>query len=183
MTEYPGFMVYFDSWGPLMMTGDATLAAILRAAMRYAETGEPPALKGKAAVLWEMVRPKLDRDRLKYEEARVKKRYAVYCREAGKNGGRPLSYAEWLRATSPDAERYPNTDTDTNTDATPTPTPDPNTNPSPYTDPYPAPTSEAVTAPKADPAAEASRAGERLRGAAGDLSLEECRRLFGLGKP
>lgn len=188
MADYPGFMIYLDVWKPLMSTGDATLARLVRAAVAYAETGEPPELKGRAALLWEMLRPKLDRDRQKYGNIRLRNNYANYCRIADRKGEPRLSYEDWKQLESHFSHWDPNTDaninTNTDTEA------DTNTktnikssvsvNPAADTDAD----ADAITAP--DPKAEGGGAGRAFAGALaglrarnGDLSVENYMRLLG----
>ena len=127
MADYPGFMIYLDAWKPLLSTGDATLAKLLRAAIAYAETGQQPELKGKTAVLWEMVRPKLDRDRQKYGNIRLRNIYGNYCQIADRKGEPRLSFEDWKQLGSHFSNLDPNTNTDTDTDINPNRNTDPDT--------------------------------------------------------
>lgn len=62
---------------------DAEFGRLMRAAISYSACGEPPALSGREAVLWEMMRWQIDRDIERYQA------FAEKQSENGKKGGRP----------------------------------------------------------------------------------------------
>lgn len=104
MADKPGVMIYFDTILPAFeRLDDEQLGTLFRAVVSYAAHGEVIELDGMAGLTFDMMRPKLDRDDLKYREKCVKSEYATYCREMKKQGREPLPYDRWI---SDDNERY-----------------------------------------------------------------------------
>ncbi len=98
MANRPGVIVYFDDLRPAMkLLKIEQVGALFIAMLDYAESGLAPDFKGDAIVqmVFEMLRPKIDRDNERYGETVTQKQYAVYCREARRNGHEPLSFDEW----------------------------------------------------------------------------------------
>lgn len=95
MVERPGIMFFFDDWLPLMELEDASIARLIRAALRYGRYGELPELDGTEAILWAILLPKLNRDAERYQNRRDSGEYAVYCREAKRTDVAPLSFDDW----------------------------------------------------------------------------------------
>ena len=95
MSNRPGIMFYFEDWGPLQSLDDSALAALVRAAIGYGERGEVPAFEGIAAVLWGLLKGKIDRDGERYEERKASGSYAVYCRECRRQGITPIPFEAW----------------------------------------------------------------------------------------
>ena len=48
------------------------------------------------ALVWDFLRPKLDRDGERYERAALQKHYACYCRGERRSGREPIPFDEWL---------------------------------------------------------------------------------------
>ena len=136
MAEKPGVMIYFDTVLPAFeRLDDAQLGALFRAVVCYAAHGEVIELDGMTGLVFDLLRPKIERDDEKYREKCVKSEYATYCREMKKLGSEPLPYDRWV---SNDTERYA------------TPNASPNSN-------------EIIkTSPKAAGAAEGERGGDTL---------------------
>ena len=110
-----GIMLYFDPWSSLAEQGDEILGRFLRAALDYVETGEVPEMQGMEKTVWASIRNALDRDGERYELAKMKKRYAVWCREERAHGRTPVSFEDWqlmneeeTDAASCDNTRYQN---------------------------------------------------------------------------
>ena len=104
MTERPGFMLYFDLMPALDLLKDEEAGRLFRALMAYGQYGELKELSGSEAVAFQMLRPRMDRDRAAYAEKCLKNTYATYVREIRRQGGVPLEYEDWV---SNDIERYP----------------------------------------------------------------------------
>lgn len=94
--QKPGVMVYFDDIRPsLSMLDDARLGKLFRSIVEYAEDGVIPELDDMGKLAFEMLRPKIDRDGLKYEEKRLHSLFMVYCRQMKEIGQEPLTETEW----------------------------------------------------------------------------------------
>lgn len=66
------------------------------AILEYAECGvEPTFCDDTMKMAWAFVRPRTDRDGMNYNLKVAKSKYAVYCREAKKEGKEPLSFTDW----------------------------------------------------------------------------------------
>ncbi len=138
-TGRPGVMLYYDKICPaLSRLDDSQLGALLRGIIEYSQTGALPELDSMAGLVFEMLRPGLERDADAYESKVIHANYMTYCRITKEKGKNPVSeemYREQLLVTG-------SNNAVTNSDSTlPTPTvnPSPNPSPTPYIDPSPAP--------------------------------------------
>ncbi len=133
--QKPGVMLYFDSIRPALNRLDnEQCGALFRAILDYGEFGTVSDLEPMTGMVFDLLRPKIDRDAEKYEESREQRQHAVYAREAKRRGEQPLTFSEWRlhrelssdnRPIPPDNENigpYPSTTTSTSITQTPTPT-------------------------------------------------------------
>jgi len=100
LAERPGVMFYYEQWEPILKLPDKEVARLVRATLQYGKHGEEPLLSGVSAILWEMVKPTLDRDDDRYKIRCIKNRHAVYVREEKKAGRDPLGFDEWCKKQS-----------------------------------------------------------------------------------
>ena len=103
--QMPGVMLYFDSIRPALNRLDnEQCGALFRAILDYAEYGAVSDLEPMTGMVFDLLRPKIDRDAEKYAESREQRQHAVYVREAKRRGERPLTLPEWrlYRETSSD---------------------------------------------------------------------------------
>ncbi len=112
MAERPGVMVYFEKWEPMLRLSDTEIGTLFRAMLLYGKHGEVPELPGILGLLWDMIRPIVDRDGIRYQKGVDQRRYAVYCREEKKHNREPMPEEDWMelygyRAISSDNEQYP----------------------------------------------------------------------------
>lgn len=140
----PGIMLYFDILEPIQVLPDADKGRLLVAMLEYGQSGKTPDFTGMLALAWGFVKPKLDRDEESYEEAKVQRRYAAFCKKRNGLNLPKIPFEEWLamdnnerhrmategneplRAVNPVESRYPSTSTtetpststNTNTSAT-----------------------------------------------------------------
>ena len=101
----PGVMVYFDAVRPALSRLDnEQCGASFRAILDYAEYGAVSDLEPMTGMVFDLLRPKIDRDAEKYAESREQRQHAVYVREAKRRGEQPLTLSEWRtnRETSSD---------------------------------------------------------------------------------
>lgn len=114
--QRPGVMLYFDLWPSLKRLNLEEKGRLLEAILEYAQWSAQPDFGEDLALalVWDFVRPRIDRDGERYEDTVQKRRYAVYIREEKKKGREPLDYEEWLerekakdQVISCDIKRYP----------------------------------------------------------------------------
>lgn len=67
MGKQPGIMLYFEMRGGLQRLTQAEKGDLLDAILCYGEEGAEPLLQGTAAVVWDLIKPRIQRDREKYE--------------------------------------------------------------------------------------------------------------------
>ena len=92
----PGVMVYFDAVRPALSRLDnEQCGSLFRAILDYAEYGAVSDLEPMTGMVFDLLRPKIDRDAEKYEESREQRQHAVYVREARRRGEEPLTLSEW----------------------------------------------------------------------------------------
>ena len=92
----PGVMIYFDAVRPALSRLDNDqLGSLFRAILDYGEFGAVSDLEPMAGMVFDFLRPKIDRDAEKYEESREQRQHAVYAREAKRRGEQPLPISEW----------------------------------------------------------------------------------------
>lgn len=94
--QRPGVMIYFDSIRPALKRLDnEQCGTLFRAILDYSEFEEISDLESMTGMVFDLLRPKLDRDAERYEEGREQRQYATYCREAKKKGEQPQSFESW----------------------------------------------------------------------------------------
>ena len=124
----PGVMFYFDVRPCIKRLNIEEKGCLFEAILDYGEFGNIPDFDGALGVAWDFIQPKLDRDAGRYDKQVEQKQYAVYVREAKKNGGTPVSFDEWKllsddekhRLISADIGRYPTTTSNLNLQPHPT---------------------------------------------------------------
>lgn len=99
----PGIMIYFDIRKPLEVLPDADKGRLFDAILEYGEFGTIPEFDGMLAMAWGFIQPKLDRDEESYENAKVQRRYAAFCKKRTSLNLPKISFDEWL--TMDDDER------------------------------------------------------------------------------
>ena len=95
MAERPGFMLYFDATPALDRLSDLEAGQLFKALLHYAQFGEVSALDGLAGFAFDLLRPRLDRDRQSYEDRCEKNRYTAYARETRRRGEEPMDFESW----------------------------------------------------------------------------------------
>ena len=96
MSGRPGLMLYFDTVPVFERLSDEDAGRLIKAVLAYASTGELVPLDGTLALLFELIRPKLDRDAEKYEQTVQKRKYGGYRKACYDRGETPLEYEVWL---------------------------------------------------------------------------------------
>ena len=104
MADRPGFLVYFDITPALYRLSDVEAGQLFKALLHYAQSGDVPALDGLAGFAFDLLRPRLDRDRQAYRERCERNRYVAYSREAKRRGEEPADFEAWGEEELTDAE-------------------------------------------------------------------------------
>ena len=135
----PGIMLYFDILEPIRVLPDADKGRLLVAMLEYGQQGILPEFDGMLALAWGFVKPKLDRDGETYENAKVQRKYAAFCKRRTTLNLPKIPFEEWMSMTEYERERmittdneplravdsveprYPTTTTPANTSTTPSP--------------------------------------------------------------
>lgn len=106
----PGIMIYFDMLGPIRVLPDEDKGRLLVAMLEYGQSGIVPQFDGMLALSWEFIKPKLDRDGETYENAKVQRRYAAFCKKRSAMGLPKVSFEEWINLTDIERERMVTSD-------------------------------------------------------------------------
>ena len=92
----PGIMLYFDLLGPIRALSDADKGRLLVAMLEYGRDGIVPEFDGMLAFAWEFVKPKLDKDGASYENVKLQRKYAAYCKRRSAENLPKITFDEWL---------------------------------------------------------------------------------------
>lgn len=101
----PGIMLYFDIRQPLKVLPDADKGRLLDAILEYGEHGTVPEFDGMLALAWGFIQPKLDRDEESYENAKVQRRYAAFCKRRANANLPKIPFDEWLNMDNDERKR------------------------------------------------------------------------------
>lgn len=94
MGKQPGVMLYFDLRPSLERFTLEEQGLLLRAILDYGELGIAPSFTGALGVAWDFIRPRLDRDRVRYQDLVEKRTAAAQSRWAREKGRRQPSPSE-----------------------------------------------------------------------------------------
>lgn len=92
----PGIMLYFDMLEPVRVLPDAEKGRLLVAMLEYGQFGKVPEFQGMLALAWAFVKPKLDRDGQTYENAKLQRKYAAFCKNRAANDLPKIPFEDWL---------------------------------------------------------------------------------------
>lgn len=106
----PGIMLYFDILEPIKVLPDADKGRLLVAMLEYGKNGTVPVFDGMLALAWGFVKPKLDRDGETYENAKVQRKYAAFCKRRTSLNLPKVPFEEWLDMSEDERERMLTTD-------------------------------------------------------------------------
>ena len=101
MGKQPGVMLYFEIRPCLERLTMDEQGQLFRAILDYGEDGIEPNFQYMLGIAWDFIKPRLERDRERYDEKVQKNRYAVYVRERKRLAAEPLSIEEWTAAGCP----------------------------------------------------------------------------------
>ena len=92
----PGIIVYFDVMEPLRRLSDADRGKLFWAMLEFGRDGvDPDFKKNDLAIVWDFIRPKLERNKEAYKNTVLQKRNAVACRERRRRGETEISFEDW----------------------------------------------------------------------------------------
>ena len=91
----PGIMLYFDMLDPIRVLTDAERGKLLTAMLEYGKEGKKPTFRGKLALAWGFVMPKIDCDGEKYESIVTQRKYASFCKWCAERNVPKVSYERW----------------------------------------------------------------------------------------
>lgn len=92
----PGIMLYFDILEPIRVLPDADKGRLLVAILEYGKDGIVPQFDGMLAMAWGFIQPKLDRDGESYENTKVQRKYAAFCKKRSNLNLPKIPFEEWL---------------------------------------------------------------------------------------
>ena len=101
----PGIMVYFDILEPIRVLDDADKGRLLVAMLEYGRDGVVPQFEGMLALAWSFVRPKIDRDESSYENAKLQRKYAAFCKKRSAINLPKVPFEEWLEMSEDERQR------------------------------------------------------------------------------
>lgn len=101
----PGIMLYFDILEPIQVLPDADKGRLLVAMLEYGQSGTVPEFDGMLALAWGFVKPKLDRDEETYEETKVQRKYAAFCKKRNGLNLPKIPFEEWLAMDNNERQR------------------------------------------------------------------------------
>ena len=101
----PGIMLYFDMLDPIRVLPDADKGRLLVAMLEYGKDGVVPQFDGMLALAWGFVRPKLDRDEGSYENVKLQRKYAAFCKKRSGAGLPKIPFEEWLEMAEDERQR------------------------------------------------------------------------------
>ena len=101
----PGIMLYFDILEPIRVLPDNEKGRLLVAMLEYGQSGIVPEFTGMLALAWGFVKPKLDRDGETYENAKVQRKYAAFCKRRTALNLPKVPFEDWLDMTDDERER------------------------------------------------------------------------------
>ncbi len=115
----PGIMVYFNILEPIKGLSDEDRGKLLVAMLEYGQDGVIPNLEGPLVFVWPFVRQMIDKDEQRYDDMKIQREYAVFCKKRKRILMPKILFEDWIvmsdderqRAVDPVASRYPTTTT------------------------------------------------------------------------
>lgn len=101
----PGIMLYFDILEPIRALTDEDKGRLLVAMLEYGQSGRAPVFDGMLALAWGFVKPKIDRDDETYENAKLQRKYAAFCKKRAALNLSKVPFEVWVGLTDNERER------------------------------------------------------------------------------
>ena len=117
----PGIMVYFEILESIRELPFEDIGKLLIAMLEYGQDGVVPKLEGSLVYVWPFVRKMIDKDEQRYDDMKIQREYAAFCKKRKRIWMSKISFDEWVvmsdderqRAVDPVASRNPTTTTAT----------------------------------------------------------------------
>ena len=101
----PGIMLYFDILEPIRMLPDADKGRLLVAMLEYGRDGKKPELDGALGIAWSFVQPRIDKDAERYDETKIQREYAVFCKKRKRIYMPKILFEDWIVMTDDERKR------------------------------------------------------------------------------
>lgn len=101
----PGIMLYFDILGPIKMLSDEDKGRLLVAMLEYGKDGIVPELEGPLGIVWSFVLPMIDKDGQRYDEMKLQREYAAFCKKRKRIWMPKILFDEWVCMTEDERQR------------------------------------------------------------------------------
>lgn len=101
----PGIMLYFDILEPIRMLPDEDKGKLLVAMLEYGRDGIKPELDGMLGIVWSFVQPKIDKDGERYEDSKLQREYAVFCKKRKRIWMPKILFEDWIVMTDDERKR------------------------------------------------------------------------------
>lgn len=101
----PGIMIYFDILGPIKMLSDEDKGRLLVAMLEYGKDGIVPELEGPLGIVWSFVLPMIDKDGQRYDEMKLQREYAAFCKKRKRIWMPKILFDEWVCMTEDERQR------------------------------------------------------------------------------
>ena len=101
----PGIMLYFDMLEPIRVLPDADKGRLLVAMLEYGQSGVVPEFDGMLALAWSFVRPMIDKDGERYEDMKLQREYATFCKKRKRIWMPKISFDDWVLMTDDERQR------------------------------------------------------------------------------
>lgn len=101
----PGIMLYFDMLEPIKVLPDAEKGRLLVAMLEYGQDGVVPEFDGMLALAWSFVRPLIDKDGERYEDMKLQREYATFCKKRKRIWMPKISFDDWVLMTDDERQR------------------------------------------------------------------------------
>ena len=101
----PGIMIYFDILEPIRMLSDADKGRLLVAMLEYGKDGVVPELSGPLGIVWSFVHPMIDKDGQRYDDMKLQREYAAFCKKRKRIWMPKVLFDEWVCMTEDERQR------------------------------------------------------------------------------
>ena len=101
----PGIMLYFDILEPIRMLSDEDKGRLLIAMLEYGRDGVVPTLDGPLGIVWSFVHPLIDKDGQRYDDMKLQREYAAFCKKRKRIWMPKITFDEWVLMTEDERQR------------------------------------------------------------------------------
>ena len=101
----PGIMIYFEILEPIKMLSDEDKGRLLVAMLEYGRDGIVPELDGALGIVWSFVYPLIDKDGQRYDEMKLQREYAAFCKKRKRIWMPKITFDEWVLMTEDERQR------------------------------------------------------------------------------